>query len=302
MRVKLARLMIVLAAGSGAALALAQNPPVYVGPVNRSPEPIPVAPGLVTTLVFRLSPEDAQAFAAAGPSATTVTLTQSLRGSTTLPVRSLGLAAGEPNALALTIQIPYELMVNSGDLRRPKNIVTLIANWPNGLRNTLRAEAQTDNIRILTNCELGVITTPSGPVAACAPALLRPDNTLVSAANPARVGETLSLRAVGFGMSQSVIDEVDFDDVVTGVEFGANLPARRPFDDPDEAPTGDAYVRRNLSRSTLSVDAGGIYRITFVVPAGPAARPACGATVLSNATFSVSRNASYDGVAFCVAP
>ncbi|MEO8131656.1 MAG: hypothetical protein ABI822_31470, partial [Bryobacteraceae bacterium] len=136
---------------------------------------------------------------------------------------------------------------------------------------------------------------PPAANAACVPMFRHADGSVVSASNPARSGEVLSMAAYGLGYPATSIATGDLprspvttDGVTVGFDFRPNTPASKP---------GNAPATAAITR-----DGVGLYQINFLVPAVPSGTAACGNGVTSNLTVSIARTSSFDGAGICVQP
>jgi uncharacterized protein (TIGR03437 family) len=192
---------------------------------------------------------------------------------------------------AILVQIPFELIPNVPGSRMPFNFATVTVKQNGVAGDPMPLQAVADNIHVITSCDAlpPVANTP------CTPVFRHADGGLVSASNPAKSGETLSMAAFGLGYPVFSIASGDLprvpvttDGVNVGFDFRPNTPAVKPGNTPASA--------------AITRDGVGLYQINFLVPAIPEGTPACGNGVASNLTVSIGRTASFDGAGICVQP
>jgi len=197
----------------------------------------------------------------------------------------------------ITVQIPYELMPNIPHVSLPVNFARLDVSYQSNPTSSLNLNPIPDSIHLLSSCDVASGPNPSGT---CLPIVEHGDGSLVSAANPAQAGETLTLSLVGMGQPPGT------------VTTGAAAPAVTPALDGVEI-SYDARVNASpaalvptsafpLNTAQLQPGAVGIYNVTFLVPALPPGVPACDSNVRSNLTVNIKRITSFAGVGICVVP
>jgi uncharacterized protein (TIGR03437 family) len=311
---KLGGLLAILALAA-CPLLMAQDEPQNAGPVDNlvtsagytPPTLTKVAPGQVITLYVRISgaPITKAILAAGTPLPTllggfSVSLKQTFIGEP-IAVPLIGIYPSDPCSgvapctplTAIMVQIPFELVPNVPGSRMPFNFATLTVMQNGVAGDALPLMAVPDNIHVINSCD----ALPPATNAQCAPIFRHADGSVVTAANPAKSGEVLSMAAFGLGYPVFSVASGDLprapvstDGVKLGFEFRANTPAVKPG---SSQPSASAAISR---------DGVGLYQITFVVPAVPDGTPACGTGVTSNLTVSIGRTSSFDGAGLCVQP
>jgi uncharacterized protein (TIGR03437 family) len=264
-----------------------------------------VAPGQVITLYVRTSgaPITQPILAASTPLPTllggfSVSLKQTFMGDPML-IPIIGIYPSDPcsgvaacTALtAIMVQIPFELVPNVPGSRMPFNFATVTVRQNGVAGDALPLQAVPDNIHVITSCD----ALPPTPNAQCSPIFKHADGSLVTAANPAKSGETLSMAAFGLGYPVFSIATGDLprapvttDGVRVGFDFHANTPAAKP---------GNTQVSAAITRDGI-----GLYQINVQVPVIPEGTAPCGNGVSSNLTISIGRTSSFDGAGICVQP
>ncbi len=264
-----------------------------------------VAPGQVITLYVRTSgaPVTQAVLAGTTPLPTllggfSVSLKQTFIGNPIL-IPLIGIYPSDPcNGVAtctpltaIMVQIPFELIPNVPGSRMPFNFATVTVSQNGVAGDALPLQAVPDNIHVITSCD----ALPPAPNAPCIPIFKHADGSLVTAVNPARSGEALSLAAFGLGYPVISIATGDLprspvttDGVKVGFDFHPNTASTKP---------GNTQVNAAITRDGI-----GLYQINFQVPGIPEGTPACGAGVTSNLTVSIGRTSSFDGAGLCVQP
>ncbi len=264
-----------------------------------------VAPGQVILLYVRISgaPVTQPVLAGVTPLPTllggfSVSLKQTFL-SDPMPIPLAGIYPSDPcNGMApctpltaIMVQIPFELVPNVPGSRMPFNFATVTVSRNGVAGDPLPLQAVPDNIHVITSCD-ALPPTPNTP---CTPVFRHADGSLVSASNPARGGEVLSMAAFGLGFPVFSIATGDLprapvttEGVNVAFDFRPNTPASKPGNSPATA--------------AITRDGVGLYQINFLVPAIPAGTAACGSGVFSNLTVSIGRTSSFDGAGLCVQP
>ncbi len=195
-------------------------------------------------------------------------------------------------ATTFTVQIPYELAVESRDtpLLRVRENAAIVAE--------VAIRAVTDNIHVINTCDqTGIFLSLASDVrpGTCAPMVMHARGPLVSFNSPAVPGETLVLWAYGLGALNRPI--------ATGfVPCCPNYLAVQPFSvglsysDPLRSPW-----RRLEQRipGYAGTSGGGLYQVHFVVPPEPADLGGC-STAAGNLRVVVSGAASADVAEICL--
>lgn len=220
--------------------------------------------------------------------------------------------------IAVTVQIPYELIPLCPLCDQPIFLSTQLIVTGNGHSATIELNALTDQVHVLTVCDIVMNKGGSFPLnnnggLPCSPIVTHGNGSMVTASSPANPGEMAdrvddrSWRDHSSDNHWPSVDQAFAYGADVGNEFQlhrqcARAKRRSPF---LPAPTsGPAY-------SGLAPGFVGLYQINFVVPPGPpngiaqCALPgtyALGSNpVLSNLTVSFGGGFSFDGVGICVA-
>jgi uncharacterized protein (TIGR03437 family) len=220
---------------------------------------------------------------------------------------------------AVTLQIPYELVPLCPLCARPTLLpaeLFVSANGQNAAAIELNALA--DQTHVLTVCDVTVLpfgTTPPANTTGlkCAPVVSHQDGSMVSASNPANVGETVTAWAVGLGQTNPAATTglpatsaaPTAETFVMNFNYSVNALATKPYTGrPDVIPPHPVFAG-------LATGYAGLYQINFVVPPQPLnGTPLCappgtfatGANVAqSNLTVSFGGGFSFDGAGICVA-
>jgi uncharacterized protein (TIGR03437 family) len=289
-----------------------------------APAPVSVAPGQIAT--FYLPGVVSTAAAAAGILSVTLQQTganvpapiQSLRSISLCPDNTATAQAACGSLLAVTVQIPYELVPVCPLCARPVSAVPplLVFNMSGQSPTAIELNPLADEVHVLKSCDVAL--GPATPAPAnltglpCAPLVTHAGGSLVSASSPAAVGETLTIWAFGLGQtspaavtgqpakmapSQETFN-LDFNYQVNA------LPAKPYTGEPDRVPLAPLFAG-------LAPGYVGLYQVNFTVPAQPPnGTPPCtppgtaaaGANVAqSNFTVSIGGQFSFDGAGICVA-
>jgi uncharacterized protein (TIGR03437 family) len=281
-----------------------------------APQPVRVSPGQVITLFVHANgtqPAEA-AIAKDLPlpvtlNGYTVTIRQTFQtGSVAVPLFAVypvencyGLEPSVCSELvAITVQVPWELVPNVDSARRPENFALLTVAYQGVDGEAYPVEAVTDSIHIVNSCDATMppgVQRPEDLTGPCKPVVTHADGRLVTAGNPAKSGEALTMYAVGLGRTEgtprtgdAVAAAVALPDVKLGFEYGVNRPTSEP------AAGGAAPIFAGLVAGQV-----GLYQVTFTVPAASGSVTACTAsTIRSNLTVSIGRQSSFDGAGICV--
>ena len=201
----------------------------------------------------------------------------------------------DPDAgmFAFQAQIPYSLVANApGPLDEVRHIVSdaILAVHDGGRPGReLRVVPVLDQVQVLRRC--------SGPDQLfgedrCAPEIYHADATPVTAANPAKSGESLIAYAYGLGRPQVLID-AGTATPQSGLRLETPVSVRF---------TGLATDEDTAVYSGLVPGQVGLYQVNFRVPALPTGLPACGASRTSNLTMVIRGSVSSDTVGLCAQP
>jgi uncharacterized protein (TIGR03437 family) len=275
------------------------------------PLPIQAAPGqLITIFAYGIGDRISQpTFADRTPLPTTlagisITLKQTVFAKD-IPVPILGIQPIRAGFVALTVQIPFELIPNLPGAATPPNNATLSVT-ENGLNAaSVDLVSLEDKIQILNSCDLLV---RSG-LSTCAPLFTHADGTAVSQASPAHSKEVLVMYGVGFGpaLPQATTGApspnppaVAAVSSIIGFDFSPNAtPTSPPL--PAGLLPNDPKIPHPLFVG-LTPGFVGLYQVNFQVPAIPQGTSLCNGIVLTNLTVSVGGLSSFDGAGICVGP
>src|SRR4051794_9256319 len=242
------RLPLVILAVAVCPLLVAQDQ--NAGPVDNlvtsvgytPPNLTKVAPGQVITLYVRTTGAPVAQPILAGSTPLPLSLggfSVSLKQtffSDPVPVPLVGIYSSDPcNGVAsctpltaIMVQIPFELVPNVPGARMPFNFATLTVQQNGVAGDALPLFAVPDNIHVITTCD----ALPPTAGAQCTPIFKHADGSLVSAASPAKAGETLSMAAFGLGYPVKLVTTGDLpaapintDGVKVGFDFRANAAA-----------------------------------------------------------------------------
>jgi len=312
--------------------------PILMKAGYSAPTPIPVAPGQVITLYISgtktvLPPQNQSIRAATTPLPATlggfaVTVRQ---GNKTYPAPLLSVAQ-TPNCTdanqtspdcittALTLQIPFEIASVSVLIQAAQTPGDLSVNDNGTESGHFPIAVITDNIHVLTLCDLRAGSFLPSP---CPAIVTHADGTMVFSTSPAVPGETLVLYAYGLGPTTPAVktgestpilvpDVLDpfsapvvSNDFKVQFDFRPNARASIPYLAQGRIPTPD-FVG-------LTPGQVGLYQINVKIPATVPAIPACtvsfdclntliGCLIQSNATINIAGVSSFDGAAICVQP
>lgn len=204
--------------------------------------------------------------------------------------------------MAITVQVPWELVPNRPRSARPENFGILTVSFRGIKGDAFPLQPELDSIHVISSCDaptppgMADIQEPSGP---CRSWVTHLDGNVVTAANPAAPGEVVYLYAFGLGKTEGTLHTGDvvrapvpFSELSAGFQIGVNLEPVRPDSAEELAAT-----------ASLVEDQVGLYRIRMVIPAVPEETRACTAsTIASNLTLSIGRQQSFGGAGICVQP
>ncbi|HYL38951.1 MAG TPA: hypothetical protein VEV17_23750 [Bryobacteraceae bacterium] len=219
--------------------------------------------------------------------------------------------------LAVTAQLPFE-MLTLCPLCGRLDIPAFLSVSVDGVASALQSvQPLSDQAHILTTCDVIVAHSTSRPNSAfpCPPMVKHADGALVSAANPAAVGEQLAAYALGLGQTdppladgQPAADAFPTQ-TVFAIDFNyrPNALATQPLGPSFIGPPG-GYPTPLFTGAVAGFV--GLYEIDFVVPPAPDGLIGCvdraavtpySVIVQSNLTVSIGSPFSFDGVGICVA-
>ncbi len=207
---------------------------------------------------------------------------------------------------AITVQIPFELVVlqplNPAVI--PTGIVSLSISENNGSSQPSRITPVTDNIHILTACDVAL---SPGTSASCQPVATHASGALITPAAPAQPGEEIVLWAYGLGATSPSVPTgaaspipaaVLAQPLTLGFDFTPNASPSRPYINPLIMA---AIAQPAPGFAGLAPGQFGLYQINVRIPANATYSPACPA-VASNLTINLAGPNSFDGAPICVQP
>ena len=243
-----------------------------------APGPISVAPGQIATFYVQLP---------SGVSANIIGVTLLQQGSTNtnVPLQSLrtlsecpdNTAVSQPacaSLLAVTVQIPYELVTYCPLCARPVSatpplLIIIQGGQPPAV---IELNPLADEVHVLTACDvaLGAALQPNYTGLPCAPLVTHIDGTLVNASRPANGGETLTAWVFGLGQTNPSVS--------TGQPAKIGAPAAETFN-LDFNYSVNALATKPLQTSPnrilihplyagLAPGNVGLYQVNFTVPQG----------------------------------
>jgi len=285
-----------------------------------APGPVSVAPGQIATFYVQLP-------SGVSPNIIGVTLLQQGSTNTNVPLQSLRTVSECPGGtavsqaacaslLAVTVQIPYELVPYCPLCGRPVSATPplLIVNQGGQPPAVIELNPLADEVHVLTACDvvLGAAPKPNFTGLPCSPLVTHIDGTMVSASSPANVGETLTAWVLGLGQTNpaastgqpATIGAPAAETFNLDFNYSVNALATKPFQtSPDRILIHPLYAG-------LAPGYVGLYQVNFTVPKGPqngiahCAPPgsfAPGSNVpQSNLTVSIGGQFSFDGAGICV--
>jgi uncharacterized protein (TIGR03437 family) len=189
----------------------------------------------------------------------------------------------------ITVQIPMDRVclppVSAGGcptVPPPQIILNIKANGVSGPDFTLTVSAV--GAHLLNSCD----SVFGPPAVSCSPLITHADGTMVSGTNPAKVGEIITVWAVGLA--------VQGGNAAGGLVFRYLLV-------PDQKGFQTTYVYDDIEPTWAGLTPGyvGLYQINFKVPPAPAPPFQCAGTSQYNATFNSIVNFNQT-VGLCVQP
>jgi uncharacterized protein (TIGR03437 family) len=226
-----------------------------------------------------------------GP-ATTVTYSAPMVSVNQVPLCS---NATTPDCFAtfLTVQAPFEITVA---VVAPPIVRTELVVTENGVDSqSFPVAATEDQIHVVTTCEgkAGV---------ACQSIVAHADGSPITAASPARPGETVVIYGWGFGVTTPRVKTSEPSPspaAVLAVPGHETVLTRFDFS-PNAAPSN--YVASSAGMPAyLTPGEIGLYQVNVQLPPSFPPVPACSTFVRSNLTIDLVGQQSFDGAAICVA-
>lgn len=282
-----------------------------------APTPLHVAPGQIVTIYASTSTLDL----GTPVSAVTIPLPTKLAGVSVWLTAGL-VAGGSPRALplfrvapvadfncpsgltcarpvAITLQIPYDIPVNQPGSFAPPVWGFLYVTESSVAQPAVSVYPDPDRIHVFT-CLPDNTGAPGGrPL----PVIAHADGSMVSYSEPARAGEMVTLYAAGLGITAP--------GAVTGEAAKGPLAVReapsltyefRPNAPPYPNPALDSAIGSiTPAYAGLSPGSVGLYQVNFTIPQPPPGTSACGGSLQSNMTVTITGVTSSDGGGICVA-
>ena len=221
-----------------------------------------------------------------------LTVQLQIRGVQQSPCPPLG--ACSP-ATSLTLQIPFELNPDSNTpavLRIKEGGVLVDEAALNGATDSVHVVNTCDQTGIFLSIAYGL------PDGVCVPMVMHGRGPLVSAAAPAKPGETLVLWAYGLGAIEHPIPEIC-------CSSPDQLPlASQPFNVSTFYADAGRFPWRRLAQAVpdyVGMVGAGLYQVHFVVPPLPTDLSPCTGNA-GNLIVRVTGPASADGAQFCAQP
>lgn len=133
------------------------------------------------------------------------------------------------------------------------------------------------------------------------------DGSAVTAASPAKQGETIAIWAVGLGLPSSGTVQTGAANPVpplsTSVNIDFDFRANAGPTPPSTANYGGPHVPATKIPAYFAPGLAGLYQINVTIPPSPVPLAACsGSSSLSNLTINIGGTSSFDGAQICVAP
>jgi hypothetical protein len=316
--------------------------PTLTGAGYAYPVPIRVAPGQITTLFVTglktVLPQPVKAMSLPLPNSLagiSVTITQpvSTQSSQSYSVPLLAVqqilncnSGGQPQpgaftpdclVSAVTVQIPYEIVVPGGPIGPPLGPAEIVvAEGGAASKSFLMNPPVTDNLHVLTTCDAFPPEQVIGN--SCNAVVTHADGTLVTAASPAKAGEEIVIYAFGLGQTSPAVKTGAVTPTPAPVLAGNRLVYVQFDFRPNAAPSPPYFNPLILAPfvpgalfAGLTPGQVGLYQINVRIPSSLPALGSCSVgaqpgfpynNVLSNLTIDLSGLNSFDGAAICVAP
>ena len=243
---------------------------------------------------------------------------QSERPISMCPDASASSQASCSTITAVTVQIPYELVTPCPLCERPISAspATLVIGQSLQTGTAIELNPVGDEVHVLTACDIALAQSSAPPPVnltglPCAPMVTHADGSLVSAANPASVGEEVVAWVFGLGQTNPAATTGQVAKAAPTAEtfyldfnYQVNALPAKPFTgEPDVKPPQPLFAG-------LAPGFVGLYQVNFIVPQQPPnGTPRCtapgtaaaGANIAqSNFTVSIGGQFSFDGAGICV--
>jgi uncharacterized protein (TIGR03437 family) len=215
----------------------------------------------------------------------------------------------------VTVQIPYELVANCQSATQlcPSsatpfvNVAQLVISENGAPGGAIGLNPVADQIHIANGCDIDT----SAPLACgTTPLITHGDGTIVSASNPASIGEEVVIYALGLGVTRPAVPTgqaspstaPDAPNVVeVNFEYGANAGPSRGLPLSLTVCSTTPTCVFTPSFAGLTPGTIGLYQVNFIIPASTQGALPCGPGVTSNLTLTVVGLTSLDGAGICVA-
>jgi hypothetical protein len=210
--------------------------------------------------------------------------------------------------LAITVQIPVELVVSTGE--SPPNVAILVVSENGVSGGAFELGAGFDEVHVRGYCDADTADFNLGyPCFSSGHVIMHADGTLVSSFNPAKSAEVLVMYAFGLGAttppvptgqatpSQAPITQTPFQ---LNFDYRQGVPPSGQLVLPPGCSTAEACPQLQPLFSGLTPGFAGLYQVNFIVPPPPPGTPRCdGEHVASNLTVTLIGRSSFDGAQIC---
>ena len=207
--------------------------------------------------------------------------------------------------VAITLQIPVDLIVNTGS--GPPNPARLVVSENGVAGGAIELAPRASVAHLLNLCD---VQAASAIGCGSAPAITHGDGSLVSLVNPAKSGEELVMYLFGLGATTPSVatgqaapnpPAVTMNQFQLSFDFRPNVVPSNQLIIPPVCQTTPICPQSQTIFSGLSPGFAGLYQVNFIVPSPPSGTPACnGSSVGTNLTVSLIGSTSFDGGGICV--
>lgn len=215
----------------------------------------------------------------------------------------------------VTVQIPYELVPNcqSGTQVCPSsatptiNFAQLVVSENGVAGGAIGLNPVADQVHIANLCDIDTAEpSPCGNT----PLITHGDGSIVSASNPASIGEEVVIYALGLGVARPAVPTGQATPAIApeapnvvevNFEYGANEGPSRGLPLSLTVCSTTPNCVFTPSFAGLTPGTVGLYQINFVIPGSTQGVIPCGPVVTSNLTLTVVGLTSFDGTGICVA-